>query len=680
MAARLKLAGFLAFFVVFGGCVYYNTFFLAKKNYRLAERIRKKAGGDTVPAEAKPLYDKAIEKASKVLAYYPESKYVDDALFLLGMCFVRTGEYTKALRKFNELLANFPESEFADDARYWRSVCLYYGGKEELAVDSLNAIAREDPNRAEEAAFMLGELAYQKGEYIEAKTAFLDFLDKFPKSSFAPRAHMRLGQIGWHFEEYRDAAEHLEKIREGELSREDYYSVRTLLARCFIKLGRLDEAEEILNDLLADESFVSHWGDVELLVGDVAYARGDTARAGGIWRRLVEKYPKTATAAWAYFRLGEMYFDFGELVLAKEMFDAAAQEVPSGEVHELALQKSAIIGRLLAYRDQIDNADSLGTDVVATELELAEMYLLELGNPDSAISAYRFILEHYPDDSLAPKAAYSMGWVYANEKKDYDTADSVFAFLLSRYPESDYAVGAGRYFKSRGGSLDSLAARNVAYFFVKAEEFWLTYGWPDSALKYYSIVIDSFPSSRWVPKAIAAKAEILASLSRVGEAEKLYQTLSERYPGTPYDSLAKVRLGLVTAVRAEKPAPTKPDTAELALGSSPPTPVDTFRNTYDNLPLAPKPIKPIRLYYPEQEWSSRLQGRKIRIKIKIDPFGKVTDARLLMSCGNEIIDQAALTAAKKAEFDPTTIDISQFNKWFLLEIRVQKPAREEDWE
>jgi TonB family protein len=86
------------------------------------------------------------------------------------------------------------------------------------------------------------------------------------------------------------------------------------------------------------------------------------------------------------------------------------------------------------------------------------------------------------------------------------------------------------------------------------------------------------------------------------------------------------------------------------------------------------------LFYPEQEWSSRLQGKKVRIKIKIDPFGKVTDAQLLMSCGNSVIDEAALRAVKKAEFDPSQIDITLFNKWMLIEIPVTKPARSSDWD
>ena len=671
-------------FLVASGCVYYNTFFLAKKNYNRAEKLRKKAGGETIPAAAKPMYDKAIEKATKVLAYYPESDYVDDAIFLLGMCYLRTGDYTKALRKFNELLNNFPESEFAAEARYWRSVCLYYGGKEDEAVDSLKTIADEDPDHTEDAKFMLGELAFQQKEYIEAKSAFLDFLEFFPESKLASKAHLRLGQIEWFFKEYEKAAKHFEKIEEGDIPYEDYYTSQSLLTQCYIKLGRLDDAQRICDVLLKDQTYMSHWGDVELLVGDIEYARGNTEKAREIWEKIAEKYQRKETGAWAYFRLGEMYFDQGNYEMAKEMFDAAASQVSSGEVRELALKRSAVVSRLLALYSKIENADSLGTDIVSAELTLAEMYITELDEPDSAISAYNYILQNFPDDSLAPKAAYSIGWVYANAKRDYKKADSLFAELLKKYPESDYAVGGGDYFKSRGGSLDSLAVRNVAYYFVKAEEFWLTYNWLDSALTYYSIVIDSFPESRWVPKAMAAKAEILSRMGRIDEAKEEYTLITQNYAGTSYDSLARIRLGeAYTPSIKPKPEPEETTTvASAGKDESKNVPKDTTHYTYDNLPDAPRPKKPrvITLFYPEQEWSSRYQGRVIRLKIKIDPFGKVVDQELIMSSGNVVIDQAALEAAKHIEFDPMDIDIRLFNTWFLLKIPVNKPAREPFWE
>ena len=109
----------------------------------------------------------------------------------------------------------------------------------------------------------------------------------------------------------------------------------------------------------------------------------------------------------------------------------------------------------------------------------------------------------------------------------------------------------------------------------------------------------------------------------------------------------------------------------------------TNKPTYDNLPIAPRPKKPrgaITLYYDKAQWSSQLQGRKIRLKVKIDAFGKIRDYELIMSCGVEDIDNAAIESLEHIEFDPGEIDITLFNTWFLLVIPVRKPSRIPFWE
>ncbi len=668
----LKIVLFVLIVGSFNGCVYFNTLFLARKNYKKAEKIRVKDGGDVVSGAAKSHYDKTIEKTLKVLTIYPESDYVDDALFLLGMSYLRTGEYSKALRKFNEILEYFPGSKYANESRYWRSVCLYYGGKEDDAVDSLEIFAKENPDRAEEALFMIAELAFKDSNFIDAKNAFLRFIESFPKSSKIPKVRLRLGQVEWFFEEYEKAANYLKPISKRDLPNIDYLEARILLAKCYIKLDKLNKADKILHVLLNDDSFRKNWSEVELIVGDVALSRKDTSSAREIWENITRRYPKTEQSAWAYMKLGDMYFDLGKLALAKEMYNSAASEFGSTEINDLAMNRISIVERFLEYRAAI-NSDTLGGSAASAQIKMAEMFLLELDLPDSAIAAYKSVIEKFPDDSMTPRAAYSLGWVLAYKKKEIEAADRVFAEVLEKYPESDYAVGAVDYFKSRGGALDSMSVRNVAYYFIKAEEFWLTYEWTDSALIYYSFVIDSFTGSRWVPKAMIAKAEILSLLGQGEAAKKLLQQLKDRFPKTPYDSLAQVMLGeSITIELAKSSGPKNTESlTELTPGDS--TDIFDPRISYEGLPEAPRPIERLKLYYPEAEWSSRLDKKIIIIKIIIDAFGRVPEVKLIRGCGNSVIDQAVLNAAKRAEFDSSKMDIELFGKWFVLKVRVKKP-------
>lgn len=56
-----------------------------------------------VSGQASAFLDKAIEKCAKVISVYPKSKWVDDAILMLGECYYQKHDYDKAMRKFSEL-------------------------------------------------------------------------------------------------------------------------------------------------------------------------------------------------------------------------------------------------------------------------------------------------------------------------------------------------------------------------------------------------------------------------------------------------------------------------------------------------------------------------------------------------------------------------------------------------
>ena len=82
-------------------CAYFNTFYNTKKVFNEAKKERKKRLSEKPSSAELQKYDKTIEKASRILEIYPNSKYVDDALMILGECFYYKGENVKAQRKFH---------------------------------------------------------------------------------------------------------------------------------------------------------------------------------------------------------------------------------------------------------------------------------------------------------------------------------------------------------------------------------------------------------------------------------------------------------------------------------------------------------------------------------------------------------------------------------------------------
>jgi peptidyl-prolyl cis-trans isomerase C len=60
-------------------------------------------------------------------------------------------------------------------------------------------------------------------------------------------------------------------------------------------------------------------------------------------------------------------------------------------------------------------------------------------DPMNRINAFQEIVDKFPDDAHAPQALFMIGFVYAEEMKDYVMADRTFNKLIQSYPESEIA-------------------------------------------------------------------------------------------------------------------------------------------------------------------------------------------------------------------------------------------------
>ena len=66
----------------------------------------------------------------------------------------------------------------------------------------------------------------------------------------------------------------------------------------------------------------------------------------------------------------------------------------------------------------------------------------EVPDVDQRLTAYRQVVETYPESEYAPQALFMVGFVESEEKKDYDQADKAFKELLAKYPSSELKSSA----------------------------------------------------------------------------------------------------------------------------------------------------------------------------------------------------------------------------------------------
>src|SRR5260221_464280 len=132
---------------------YFNTYYNARKLFDEAVgdvRTQTAKDRDTsyfvravVPQNIQDKFDKVIEKGSKLIQFYPQSKWVDDAILMIAQSYVYLGEYESGVRKFKELLDLFPDSDLRFEGKLWDARAKYYLNQQDAALAEIKDLFPE---------------------------------------------------------------------------------------------------------------------------------------------------------------------------------------------------------------------------------------------------------------------------------------------------------------------------------------------------------------------------------------------------------------------------------------------------------------------------------------------------------------------------------------------------------
>ncbi len=193
-------------------------------------------------------------------------------------------------------------------------------------------------------------------------------------------------------------------------------------------------------------------------------------------------------------------------------------------------------------------------DLKKGKYHLAEFYLLQVQNYDSAKYYYKRFLNTYRDSVLTPKALYSLYFIYSQPGYvDSTKKDSLEKELISQFPKSSFTQ---KIMKKKGllkqpDSTDSLSivGKNL---FRKAEKLYEK-NLLDSALAVYKKVATLDTNLLWSAKAQLARAWIYENdLKQTNKAIDEYRFLKENYSQPEFISLAAKKIAPPAEEKEEK--------------------------------------------------------------------------------------------------------------------------------
>ena len=520
---------------------YFNTYYNAQRAFDDAEKEilaaqqaqlgQPSSVAQGVSPTARAKFNTAIEKASKLLSYYPTSKWVDDALLLIGKSYFYLEDDLKAERKFLELFAKYPESSLRLETELWYGRSLLRQKRYEEGVqtlDKLYAKAVEDNEKeiAGLASLAVGKYLFEKKEYERATKYYQESVAILPDDRMNAKTQL---QIAYCFRELGDlqkAAQAFSHVGDYEPDYAVGFTAELENIMILAKRQKFDEALTQLFRFLDDTKNAENYAKVHLAIADIYLAQNRYDDAVNKYSYLDTAFARTAEAASAYYTLGKIYetknIDYAK---ARLNYNRARSEFPAAELTVDASKKADAFEKYFSLRSDLSKYDSLIVSVRGRK-------------------ARRDSLAAVVDTTRRAENVLSGGLqtasVHDGQKKNVGEVDSL-ARLDSMKRANEQALIA-----SERQIADSLKQLTVKAEFELAGLFYLEINRPDSALFWFRKVIDEGEDLEIVPRSLFTTAEIYRSLEGTDKRalDSLYQSIVTRFPESQYAQESRRALGI----------------------------------------------------------------------------------------------------------------------------------------
>lgn len=442
------------------GCAYYNTFYSARKNFQAAEKLYRNPDERATPQQIQ-FYDKSLQSATKVVVQHAKSKWVDDAVMLMGRSFLGKGDYDKARQKFEELAANFPKSELRDQALFYYAETYRREKKWELATTYLDSLRRTYPKShlLQEAALRQGQIALGERRARDA-VAVLEPLTRVEiEERLGFLAHRTLADAYFRLEAYDSARVHYAWAAEHTKADDLVQEMRFKQAEMLEARRDFDGAIQVYLRR-EKQARTPEFRDAARIRRAYAMARGGHTDDGiRVLQQMVEERGRTPVAGEALFKIGyiqEVLLD--DLEAARKTYASVSELGRGTQSAQQAESRSKNLEKIQALRAAA-SADTTGREQAAgAAFSLAEHYLFEGEQPYRAIQEYAHVESTFAGTDFAPKAAFAVAWVLDRKLERPQSADSAWRRLVDQYPETLYGRAASAYLRGRADSLRAAGA------------------------------------------------------------------------------------------------------------------------------------------------------------------------------------------------------------------------------
>lgn len=324
---------------------YFNTFYNARKAYetgveaaraedRKVDRLRfMEVFASSPSTQTGREFESAILKSADVLRHHPASKWVDDALLLIGQSYFEQRNFVGAEQKFREVIEL--ESSLEAEARFWLARSLIASDALVEAEEEIGSSLAEEGLERKWAAMLrlaLGELRVREQDWVRAAADLAAGLERVTDKEVGARGQFLLGQVYERLGRYEEAMESYRSVDDFTPLYELSYAAKFSAVRVQGIHGDTRAALGALRRLERDDKHFGYRAELAYLRARIMQQEGRSDEAWQVYDELLYDPLYTALVndlrGRIHYALGELYRDLDKnFVRAAAHFDTAAAQL-----------------------------------------------------------------------------------------------------------------------------------------------------------------------------------------------------------------------------------------------------------------------------------------------------------------------------------------------------------------
>lgn len=550
---------------------YFNTYFMASSDYDEAYNLyrtstvasfnRRLDSLNITPPISNDIKDKlnkVIERASKVIQLHKNSKYLDDAVLLIGKSYFLLGDYLQAERKFNEFLTNLSASSLYDEAMYYLGVTKMKLGKTEEADIILKNIVSTAKDREvrSEAAGQLGISSFVKKNYKDAIDYFRQSIEYTKDNDNKALKQFILARI-FSLYEPEKAAKEFERVLDFTSDFDLVFYARLNHAKSLDKDKQYAKANEELEKLRRKYREQPEYKQLaELEIANNLYAQKKYKEALTSYFDVIIDYPSTVTSSDAYYYLAKHYETVENSYLkALVNYKKAAEENQGSDFITYSKKKADVFKRYFELHSKIDSSFKVTVPTENKELEKRRIYK----NEEKGITP-----DKNNNNPNVPPNGRENGKGAGVRTPDFSISGISDTLKEKRKKKKDEtnikktedSVTVKTSDTLQTPSIDTAAVRKAnddkfnAYYEL-AELFLYDLKRVDSSVYYLEVILDKFKETDKASRTLYTLATIYANNNEPEKANDLYREIIQQYPNTIYANECRKVLG-IAAIELEE--------------------------------------------------------------------------------------------------------------------------------